>query len=128
MFRTEGQKKSVLPSVFKHEPVVHNIREQQSAVFKTHSVASNIYKSESVVQNVYKQQAAVPIAPEEHSIVSNIYRNQPIRPVVHHQQQSLHRRVFSVDLDKKLEHHVWNYQYDPHHFTVPDNVHAVLHN
>ncbi|XP_025267830.1 uncharacterized protein LOC112639110 [Camponotus floridanus] len=122
------QKKSVLPSVFKHEPVVHNIRKQQSAVFKTLSVASNIYKSESVVQNIYKQQAAVPIAHKEHSIVSNIYKNQSIRPVVHRQQQSLHRRVSSVDLNKKLERHVWNYQYDPHHLIVPANVHAVLHN
>lgn len=124
--------KSALPTVFKHEPVVYNIRKQQSAVFKTHSVVSNIYKSESVVQNVYKQQAAVPIVHKKHSIVPNIYRNQAIREPVAHHQQSLHHFVVSgilpVDSKEKLEHHIFDYQYDPYHLTACDNVRAVLRN
>ncbi|XP_029661372.1 uncharacterized protein LOC115234438 [Formica exsecta] len=120
------QKKIVLPTVLKQEPLVQNIRKQQSTVFKAHSVASNIYKG------VYKQQAAVPIVRKEQSIVSNIYKSQPIRPVVHHQQQSLQHFVvpgiLPADSEKKLKHHVWNYQYNPHHLIAPGNVHVVSHN
>ncbi|CAL1675637.1 unnamed protein product [Lasius platythorax] len=136
---TVYKKTPVVPDVYqkkfvlhKQEPVVQNIRKQQSAVFKARSVASNIYKSEPVVQNVYKQQAAVPIVRKEHSVVSNIYRSQPIRPIVHHQQESPHHfvvsRVLPADSQKKLEHHVWNYQYNPHHSITRGNAHVVAHN
>ncbi|XP_070167053.1 uncharacterized protein [Polyergus mexicanus] len=131
------QKKFVLPTVLKQEPFVPNIHKQQSAVFETPSVASNIYKG------VYKQQAAaVPIVRKEQSIVSNIYKSQPIRPVVHHQQQSLQHfvvpGVLPVDSERKLEHHLRNYQYKPintintnqsiHRLIAPGDVHAVSHN
>ena len=73
-----------------------------------------------------------PIVRKEHSVVSNIYRSQPIRPIVHHQQESPHHfvvsRVLPADSQKKLEHHVWNYQYNPHHSITRGNAHVVAHN
>ncbi|KAL6445023.1 hypothetical protein ACFW04_002150 [Cataglyphis niger] len=108
--------------VNKQEPHSQNIRKQQSAVFKAHSVASHIYKS------VYKQQATVPIVRKEQSIVSNIYRSQLIRPVIlPSPEHFIVARVLSADSEKKLKYHgaVWNYRYNPHHSTAHDNVHVI---
>lgn len=127
-------KKSVIPTVYKKEPVLQNVHRQQSvipAISKTHSVASNIYKSEPVVQNVYKQQAAVPIVRKTYPAVSNVYpfKSQPIQPVVYHQEpQDYVPQVLSVNLQKKVQHYMWNYLYNPHHAFVRGNVHVVPHN